>query len=187
VIKQSGVLWAAAAALALAGCTFVIVEDMPGPRANYFDGDFEYATSKGSIVTVVAGNPFGLPKDQFDDAIRRDLTKFVTVGTAKFVANAGPDTIAPFKVVVAFNTEPRISKGDLCKHGASTPVVSLQGETNVKMVFCDGDRVKSGSAAWVHGASGAGDRRFKDLVKQAAVVLIPAQDSEEAGESTTEP
>lgn len=184
MIKHHAVLSAAIAAIALAGCTPVIVQEMPGPRADYFDGDFEYATSKGAIVTQIAGNPFGLPKDQFDEAIRRQLTKSVIVGTAKFVANPGEDTLAPFKVVVAFNTEPGIGNSDLCRQGANTPVISQKGRINMKIAFCDGDQLKSGSAAWVHGASNADDKRFKALVKQAAVAMLPVQDSEETGETT---
>ena len=33
-------------ALVASGCDAVIVQDLTGPRFNYFDGDFEYATHK---------------------------------------------------------------------------------------------------------------------------------------------
>ena len=180
--KQLKLASTAFAALAIAGCSFVVVEDPPGPRANYFDGDFEYATSKGAIVTQIAGNPFGLPKRQFDDAIRRDLATSVVVGTAKFVAEADDETLAPFKVVVAFNTASGVSNRTLCQQGANTPVTPHEGQINVKMAFCDGDRLKSGSAAWVGGASTVDDKRFRDLVKQAAIAMLPSQDGEETGD-----
>lgn len=169
-------------AFALAGCSLVYVEDIPGPRANYFDGDFEYATSKGAIVTMIAGNPFGLPKTQFDNSIRQDLANSVDSKKAKYVAAADDETVAPFKVVVAFNTASHIDNRDLCKHGAQTPSAPHKGQINVKMAFCDGDNLKSGSSAWVAGASTADDKRFKDLVKQAAIAMIPSQDGEEASE-----
>jgi len=51
------------------------------------------------------------------------------------------------------------------------------------MAFCDGDNLKFGSAAWVSGALAADDRKFKDLVKQAAISMLPAQDGEETGET----
>lgn len=183
MIKCLKVISTAIVAMTLAGCSFVIVEDLPGPRANYFDGDFEYATSKGAIVTMIAGNPFGLPKEQFDDAIRRDLANSVIVGTAKFVATAGDETLAPFKVVVAFNTASGVDNRALCARGANTPVTPQKNQINVRMAFCDGDRLKSGSAAWVGGASTVDDRKFKDLVKQAAIAMLPLQDGEEAGEA----
>ena len=181
--KLYKVLSTAFMALAIAGCNLVFVQDTPGPRANYFDGDFEFATHKGAIVTVVAGNPFGLPKNEFDSAVRRDMTNAVTIGKAKFVAAADNETVAPFKIVVAFNTAPGISNHDLCKHGAQTPSQANKGEINVKMAFCDGDNLKSGTAAWIAGASTTSDKRFKDLIKQAAIAMIPAQDGQEAGES----
>jgi hypothetical protein len=182
MIRLDKALPTAIMALTIAGCSFVIVEDLPGPRANYFDGDFEYATSKGAIVTVVAGNPFGLPQPQFDNAVRRDMARSVVIGRAKFVAAADEETLAPFKVVVAFNTAPNISNVSLCRRGAKTPVMPNKDSTNVKISFCDGDRLKSGSAAWVTGASGIDDRKFKDLIKQAAIAMLPLQDGEETGE-----
>jgi hypothetical protein len=167
-----------AAALVVTGCSAIFVEDIPGPRANYFDGDFEFATHKGAIVTVVAGNPFGSSKDQLDRLVRQDLDASVLIGTSKFVVAPGENTVAPFKVVVAFNTAPSISNSNLCALGANTPTVRQTGEVNVKMAFCDGDHLKSGSAAWVFGSSSVDDRKFRDLVKQAAVALLPLQDGE---------
>jgi hypothetical protein len=183
MIKPFKVLATTIAAATIAGCGFVLVEDMPGPRANYFDGDFEYATHKGAIVTMVAGNPFGLPKEQFDSAIRHDLANAVTIGTAKFVAAAGDETVPPFKVVVAFNTASSIDNHDLCQQGTNIPVAPHKGQMNVKMAFCDGDNLKSGSSAWVDGVATANDRRFKDLVKQAAISMLPSHDGEDAGET----
>ncbi|MDC0033721.1 hypothetical protein OAJ57_04070 [Alphaproteobacteria bacterium] len=174
-------------ALVISGCNRVFVHDTPGPRANYNDGDFEFATHKGAIVTAVAGNPFDLPKQQFDTAVRVEMTRSVTIGTANFVAMAGDETVAPFKVVVAFNTAPSISNYDLCKHGAKTSIAPQSSRINVKMAFCEGDNLKSGTAAWVYGASNASDNRFKDLVRQAAITMIPIQDGEENGESIFRP
>jgi len=62
-MKNFKIRSAATMALAIAGCSLVVVEYLPGPRANYFDGDFEYATHKGAIDTMIAGHPFGLSKN----------------------------------------------------------------------------------------------------------------------------
>jgi hypothetical protein len=56
-----------AAFLLAAGCSGVVVLDDPGPRGRYFIGDFDYAAGNGAIETLVAGNPFGVPKKEFDD------------------------------------------------------------------------------------------------------------------------
>lgn len=183
MIRFQKILAPAAMALAMTGCNLVIVEDTPGPRANYFDGDFEFATHKGAIVTMVAGNPFGLPEREFADRVRREIARGVATGNAKFVAAAGDETVAPFKIVVAFNTAANIDNHNLCEQGAKTATLPLRGELNVKMAFCDGDNLKSGSAAWITGVSSVNDRGFNNLVRQAATSMIPAQDSEDAGES----
>ena len=37
---------AAISAIALGGCQIVMVQDAPGPRSSYYDGDFEHAGHK---------------------------------------------------------------------------------------------------------------------------------------------
>lgn len=170
-------------ALAATGCNAVIVEDFPGPRFSYFDGDFEYATNKGSIVTDVSGNPFGIDRTQFESLVRNAMRNQVALATkANFVAAPDGATVAPYRVVVAFNPPAHISNHDLCEQRGKTPSASGNGRVEVRMAFCFGDSLKSGSAAWVNGLASANDPRFGQLVRAATRAMIPLHDSEEAGE-----
>ena len=111
----------ATALLALAGCTGVVVNDMPGPRASYFDGDFEYATHLGAIVTQIVGNPFDIPAETFRDAVLRDMQGHARNGSARFVAEPSNQTMAAYKVVAAFDMPPWVDGSVLCKGAASLP------------------------------------------------------------------
>lgn len=169
--------------LILGGCNLVLVQATPGPRANYFDGDFEFATNKGAIVTVIAGNPFGTSQQRLNAIVRQQMNKTIDAGNSNFVASPGETTVAPFKVVVAFNALPSVSNDDLCSQGTSTPTQNKPGVTTVNMAFCDGDRLKSGTIAYIHGLTSIDDSGFRELVSQATINMIPLQDGEEAGES----
>lgn len=164
-------------------CGAVVVDDSPGPRFSYFDGDFEFATHKGAIVADVAGNPFGINQQQFAKIVRNTMRGHVDVASkADFVESSNEATLAPYRVVVAFNPPPRIDNHDLCEQRVGTPSLTGTGEIKVRMAFCFGDTPKSGSTAWVSDVSSLEDPRFSDLVRKATLAMIPTQDSEETGE-----
>ncbi len=171
-------------ALGLGACTgMVVVQDSPGPRHAYFDGDFEYATRDGAIVTEVAGNPFAMPKQRFDDAVRR-LMDGQTLGPPVTFAN-GPTpgkTDPHYKVVVAFNAPPGVSAFDLCRKGAATPTRGTGGEVNMAIAFCIGDDLKSDTSGFTSSVAGSGAPRFAQLVREVTLALIPVQDGEDTGE-----
>lgn len=181
--KTSKLIGTVAATALLAGCTAVITNDSPGPRANYFDGDFEYATHRGAMIAIVAGNPFGIPQDRFESAVRQAMQNNVSTGDANFVATENGQTLMPYKVVAAFNARPGISDDEVCRQGAQTPTAPTGDSLSARMVFCEGDSSKSGATAWISGVQAVSDEGFHDLVKQTTLAMIPFQDSEEQGES----
>ena len=167
----------ATALLALAGCTGVVVNDMPGPRASYFDGDFEYATHLGAIVTQVAGNPFDIPAETFRDAVLRDMQGHARDGSGRFVAEPSNQTMAAYKIVAAFNMPPWVDGYVLCKGAASLPApVKSPGETTLGMAFCFGDQLKSDVTGRVSGARSIDDQSFIDLVQRVTEAMIPPRE-----------
>ena len=170
-------------ALAATGCNAIIVEDLTGPRFSYFDGDFEFAANKGSVLTDVSGNPFNMDPKQFGALVRSAMRNQIDLAiNTNFVAGSDGTTVPPYRVVVAFNPPSHISNHDLCAQRGSTPSGPASGKVEVRMAFCYGDSLKSGSAAWVNGLSSANEPRFGQLVRQATRALVPAQDNEETGE-----
>ena len=173
-------LHAAVALLSLTGCTGVAVNDSPGSRADYSNGDFEYATSLGAIVTRVAGNPFGIPADTFRDAVLRDMQGHARDGSGRFVAAPSEQTMPPYKVIVAFDMPAWVDGYALCRSAAALPApVKKPGVTTVDMAFCFGDQLKSDASGRVSGAGSVDDPRFVDLVQRVTEALIPSR--EDAG------
>jgi hypothetical protein len=172
-----------AMAIFLGACNAVIVEDLPGPRFSYFDGDFELASHKGSVIAIVTGNPFSLNQKQFASLVRNSMKGHVNVATeARFVAARDETTVSPYRVVVSFNAPAGLGDNELCELGAKTPSVANRRDLNVRMAFCFGDSFKSGSSAWVSGVSGPDDPKFRELIQRATFSMVPGQDGEETGE-----
>ncbi len=175
--------------LGLGACAdAVLVQDSPGPRHAYFDGDFEYATRDGAVVTEVAGNPFAMPKDRFDAAVRRLMYGQTEGLPVSFVERpASGKTDPAYKVVVAFNALPWVSGFELCEKGSLTPTRTGGGELNMAIAFCIGDSLKSDTSGFTSAVAGPDTPRFARLVRQVTLALIPTQDGEEAGEGDVVP
>lgn len=181
--KLGGMTGVCVAAVVLGACSGVIVEDNPGPRWSYFDGDFEFATHKGAIVAEVTGNPFGQSPEEFARIVRSYMRNQVRVSTpAEFVSAHSDHTVPPYKVVVAFNAPPAIGGHGLCKSGALTPSIASAGTIRTAIAFCFGDSLKSEASGRVSGVTGAADDKFRSLVQEVTLAMIPAQDSEDQGE-----
>lgn len=178
----------AGALLALAGCSAVTVEDAPPPRFSYTNGDFEYATHKGAIVTEVVGNPFGIARQAFQDRVL-SLMKGQNRGRpADFVATGGDRTFAPYKVVAAFNMPPYISGHDLCKGSAALPPPRAGGSPlTLGMAFCIGDQLKTDAKGRAATVAGIDDPRFAQLVRGVTEAMIPTHDGLDDGDDGVEP
>ena len=171
-------------AFGLAACTnAVLVLDSAGPRHSYYDGDFEYATRNGAIVTEVVGNPFAMPKDRFDTEVRRLMYGQNEGLPVSFVERpASGKTDPAYKVVVAFNALPRVSGFELCEKGHLTPIRTGAGELEMTIAFCIGDSLKSDAMGYTSTVASPESPRFVELVHEVTLSLIPRQDNEEVGE-----
>jgi len=170
-------LIAMATALALGGCSSVWVDDLPPPRYSYNEGDFEYANHKGAILTQIVGNPFAIPDDQFRSAALAHMQGQNRGTPAKFVAAPSKETLAPYKVVAAFNMPANIDGYDLCKGpGALPPSPKRTGPVTLNMAFCFGDEIKSDARGSVYDLRGIDDPRFADLVRSVTQAMLPTGD-----------
>lgn len=176
-------------ALGLGACAnAVLVLDSPGPRHAYFDGDFEYATRDGAVVTEVAGNPFAMPKERFDTEVRRLMYGQTEGLPVSFVERPTSGKTDPtYKVVVAFNALPSVSGFDLCEKGSLTPTRTDGRELQMAIAFCIGDELKSETSGFTSTVAGPDAPRFAQLVREVTQALIPRQDGEDVGEGSTAP
>jgi hypothetical protein len=162
------------AALLLSACNAVIVDSYPSIPINYAEGDFDQATTKGAIVTTIVGTPFSSRNSNFADHVRGLMKNQVGDLPVEFVASEGAGATKPFKVVVVFNPRDNASYASICQKVEQTPqTAGGQGQASVAMVFCEGDRLKSGTSGRITGAKSPNDPKFIALVQQVANTLIP--------------
>ena len=163
-----------AAAILLSACGAVIVESYPNMPANYNEGDFDTATTKGAIATIVVGNPFSTQSQKFGDGVRALMKDQVGNIPVRFVSQHGADTTKPYKVVVVFNPRQNVDNRTVCRLEKQTPMIAASpGQVSVIMVFCAGNILKSGTKGRVGGVKGEGDPKFVSLVRQVANLMIP--------------
>lgn len=167
-----------AAALTLGGCGLVSVDDAPAPRHSYFDGDFEYAAHKGAVLAEIAGNPFGMPPESFQTiVIDRMQGQTRASPGGHFVTAPNDQTIAPYKVVVAFNMPPNVDGHVLCRGTSNLPPPVQNGvNLTLDMAFCFGDGLKTDAKGRVAGVTGVDDPKFTELVRRVAYAMLPARD-----------
>jgi hypothetical protein len=159
-----------------AGCSGVVVQDDPGPRGRYFIGDFDYAAGNGAMQTVVAGNPFGMPKAAFDAHVR-DLMRHQNRGVpAEFVEGQTDRTHPLYKVVVGFNLPRALSFSGMCRNPAGLPSRPDSGRLEIAIVFCQGDEGMSGTTGWADNVSGPDDPKFARLVRYATLYMLSDYD-----------
>jgi len=158
---------------AVAGCNVVVVQDEPAPRSGYYDGEFDYATGKGAMLTFVSGNPFGGPQQEFDDRVRRLMYGQNRGLPTEFVGSRSERTMPPYKIVVAFNKELHISPSDMCAKPLELRSVPEKTRLRIDIAFCHGDDPKSDTSGYVSGVSGIDDPKFADLVRQATLTMLP--------------
>ncbi len=166
-----------AAAILLTACDAVIVEDYPSVPANFHQGDFDAATTKGAIVTIVVGNPFSTRSGNFGDRVRALMKDQVGNVPVSFVSRHGAATTKPYKVVVVFNLRRNVNNRTVCRTEKKAPTIaSNPGKMSVTMVFCFGNNLKSGTRGRVGGVKDQSNPKFASLVRQVANSMIPSHD-----------
>jgi len=165
-----------ASALMLAGCSNVVMVSDPVTHPNYIFGDETYAGRNGAIRVEVAGDTFGMPRDQFAQLVVDQMNKgYFRHGL--FTLEASRATDPRYKIVMMFNPDPAVSGRALCEAAQPyQPVPRAPGERSVLLAaFCGGPMAISENTGWV-ALSGVQDPNFPRLVDQVTLTLFPRTD-----------
>ena len=163
-----------AAAIGLSACTAIVIDSYPRSPIGYSGGDFEFATPNGAIVTEVLGNPFSGQQNVFANRVRSLLKNQVGDFPTTFVSKPGANTTPPYRIIVVFNPRGNASYNAICEDANQTPDTTKgKGTLSVSMVFCDGQKLKTGTRGRVSGVDSPNDPQFTALVQQVANTLIP--------------
>ena len=157
----------------ISGCTGVYVQDEPAPRGNYWEREFDYATRKGAIWTIVVGNPYGGSDKEFADLVRKTMYQQNRELPAEFVGNKSDRTSAPYKVVVVFNKTLSASPDELCAKSAGNKTIPEKSALRIDIAFCNGDTAKSDTSGYAENVSGIAHPNFAALIRQATYTMLP--------------
>lgn len=173
---------AAAAVLALAGCSRVVTVYEPVSYQGYYDGALEYAASKGELHTEVEGDPLGMPKDRFDDFVTRTMQGANFGPPVTYTTRHTERTRKQYKVVMLFNGPIHLTADELCAEGRP-PVRTgpLREGVSLQAAFCEWNHALSQAEGVVYDVQGADDPKFRELVRQVTTSLFPVYDHLDIG------
>lgn len=137
-----------------------------------------YAAGKGAILTDIRGNPFNQPKEQVDAAITAAMYGAHFGPDVPFVTEKPQDYDSPYRVLVLFDPDERLTPEKLC---AEDPKPSERSEGVIRVVaaFCAQDVHETSVWGTVGQTSGPESEEFRSLVKTMTTQLFPRQNPNE--------
>lgn len=156
----------------LAGCTTVMVENIPGAAGDKAIFELDQATRNGALLTTISGNPFGGDKTAFDARVLHRMRGQNRGVPAAFVTAGDRRTDPAYRIVVAFNPAAGVTSDDLCRNRGGMERRTDAATLTMKIAFCQGESARSGAAGHVTDVTGVGDSRFADLVETVTRVMV---------------
>ena len=158
-----------ASALAASGCSGprVVIEDV---NPLYSRTEFFAAADGRDLRTIVLGNPFGA--STFDGAVTEIMTTTPVGPRTRFTTTPGPSANRDYSVAVAFNPSPDVLAVNLC-NVQSLPTAAAQRPIVVRAAFCAGGGEASAVSGYLDQATGPGDPKFVDLIRNLTLQLFP--------------
>ena len=167
-------------AVSLGGCDVIIYDEI-GPRGSYFNGDFEYATHRGAIVTELGDNPFAISDERFRALMLDNMRGNNRGRPADFVTAPSERTLPVYKTVAVFNLAIGVDDSDLCDGPGAVAIEPSPGRTRLDMAFCIGDELVSSAWGYATGVGGPDDPKLRKLIRGVTYALIPADDQNDDG------
>jgi hypothetical protein len=165
--------WLVLAAIAMSACDAVTTYGPVQSKSPIPEQHLYIAAEKGAIVAQVRGNPFPIPDAQLAEIVRGHMRNATLGPFVRFVAAPGADTVEPYRVAVAFNAAPGAHFRNLCANDAGSSAKGGTGYMTVSMGFCFGSDQISGTWGSVRGVTGPDDPKFRALIRETAITLVP--------------
>jgi len=173
---------------ALAGCGGTPIIDYVHLEPGYRAQQFAYAAGGRDLKADVQGNPFAMPKEEFDATVT-DAMQGAHFGEAtNFTTTPGDSARDGYRVRLLFNG-PGASSGRIVCAGEPAVVGPSPESGNVRLLaaFCNGDYPLSYLSAHVSGIQDAHDPAFRDFMRQVTTNLFPPQNRQEQDHSNCVP
>ena len=131
-----------------------------------------YASTRGGILVDVTGNPFDAPQEDLEQAITQSMTGAHFGQTIAFVTTPPEDFAVPYRVVLVFDAAQHHTELKLCRfdHGIAP---QTGDKVRVHAALCANESPLTAVSGEVGEASDPGDPRFRQLIRQITVNLLP--------------
>ena len=157
------------------GCAnFVRVHEPLHPQ-RYSTGELSYAARGGEMQVDVRGNPFSMIPEQFADRVVAEMKGATRGPEVKFSTTPSGTGSAPYRVVMMFNAPPTAIGDDVCAETVAA-VPSSGTQLRLLTTLCNGDVALTESEGWAANVAGPEDAKFRELIRQVALALIPTHD-----------
>jgi len=170
------ILAATPAFAALIGCSGISVIDYVHLEPGYRQQQFGYAAGGRDLMTDIQGNPFAMPKEEFDATVTAAMQGAHFGRPANFTTAPGDSARPGYRVRLLFNG-PLAGSGRIVCAGEPAIVGPSPEGGNVRLLaaFCNGPYPLSYLSAHVSGIRDAHDPAFRDFMRDVTTNLFPPQ------------
>ena len=164
----------------LGGCSGTGIIDYVHVEPGYRAQQFGYAAGGRDLKADIQGNPFAMPKDEFDAAVTDAMQGAHFGQPTHFTTTPGDSARQGYRVRLLFNG-PGASSGWIVCAGEPAVVGPALESGNVRLLaaFCNGDYPLSYLSAHVSGIRDAHDPAFPEFMRQVTTNLLPPQNRQE--------
>ena len=182
---------ALAATLALTtigGCSGTGIIDYVRLEPGYRAQQFAYAAGGRDLKADIQGNPFAMPKEEFDATVTDAMQGAHFGQPTHFTTTPGDSARPGYRVRLLFNG-PAASSGRLVCGGEPAIIGPSSESGNVRLLaaFCNVDYPLSYLSAHVSGIRDAHEPAFRDFMRQVITNLLPPQNRQEQDHNNCAP
>ena len=168
-----------AASITLAACAGVVtVSGHKNISRSYQVSElYVIATRDNELRTVIIGDPFNMPKADFDATVLASMRGRNFGPTLNLSTDPKKEDPRKRHVVIAFNLRNVVNADAICRGSAEALEVQPPGERfMVTGVYCAGNLPLTQATARIAQVPGIDSEQFNDLMGQLAIALFPARD-----------
>ena len=160
--------------IALAACGSEIVQ-----AHMYRSGvieSFRYAARDGDVHVVILNNPFAADRATVEGSITGAMTGHNAAQVQRFVPVPEGAAPPPSRIVMLFNPPVSMTGIDLCEGSRADGARTAGDRLRLLASFCLGNQAQSQAIASTPALASPADLRFKALIQQTMLNLIPIQE-----------
>ncbi len=130
------------------------------------------ATGENELRTIIVGDPFDMPKDDFDKVVLASIERQNFGPPLNLSIDPEREDARKRQVVIAFNLTHIKQADTLCSGSAETAKpADTGGRLTVTGVYCAGDHYLTQATARSDGVTGPGSEQFRTMMSQLAIAL----------------